>query len=126
MAGPFSSWALLELMGHRQVPGMVEEVELAGAKFFRVRVPALKRDPAGQVVGLDLEQLQLEQFYSPASVYALTPTTEWAVRRALERDARYPSLPALPPPGATEPEPDEGAGLDEDEQLEPLDVGEGP
>lgn len=122
MAGtPFQNWALLELMWHRQVPGMVEEVELAGEKFLRVRVPNLKRDPAGLVVGLDVEDVRLEQYYSPSSVYALTPTTEETVARLLAREAAY--LPLLPPPGSTlRPE-----DLDEDSSTGgPDDGAEGP
>jgi hypothetical protein len=94
----FSSWALLELMGHRQVAGMVEEVQIAGAKFLRVRVPSFRLDLEGRVIGLDLEKLRLEQNYSPGSVYCLTPTTEQQVARLLAREAAY--LPALPPPGS--------------------------
>lgn len=103
MADRFASWALLELMGHRQVPGMVEEVELAGAKMLRVRVPSVLRASDG-ALSLLLEQPVLEQYYSPSSVYALTPTTEHAIAKLLERELRYETLPALPPPG-TPPQP---------------------
>lgn len=98
MSGAFASWALLELMGHRQVPGFVEEVEVASAKFFRVRVPSLLVGE-DRIPKLILERPVLEQFYSPSSVYALTPTTERAVAKLVERELRYTSLPQLPPPG---------------------------
>jgi hypothetical protein len=91
------SWALMELMGHRQVPGFVDEVELAGAKFLRVRVPQVEA-----VTGaLRMDRLRLEQIYSPGAVYAITPTTEKVIADLLLRDGRY--LPALPPPGSDLP-----------------------
>lgn len=36
---PFASWAVLELMGHRQLVGYLQEVEIAGGKMFRIDVP---------------------------------------------------------------------------------------
>lgn len=122
MAGaPFQSWALLELMGHRQVPGMVEEVELAGAKVLRVRVPDLKRDAAGKVTGLDMDRVRLEQFYSPAAVYCVTPTTEATITQLIAREAAY--LPLLPPPG-TSPD-SSAAAAEEREPVDPADIDEG-
>lgn len=59
----FTSWAILELMGHRRLAGMVQETELAGGKFLRIDVP----DAASKFT---------TQFYSPGSVYCITPTTE--------------------------------------------------
>jgi hypothetical protein len=94
----FQGWAILELFGHRQVPGMVDESQVAGARFLRVRVPDLKRDETGRVTGVDLERVRLEQLYAPAAVYALTPTTEETIARLLAREAAY--LPLLPPPGS--------------------------
>lgn len=99
-AGAKRSWALLELMGHRQVPGFVDEVEIAGAKFLRIRVPRVEA-----VTGrLHLEPPRLEQYYSPHAVYAMTPTTEKAIADIVLRDGRY-LLPALPPPGSPDPDP---------------------
>lgn len=63
----FEGWCILELMGHRRLAGMVQEVEIAGAGFFRIDVPGPKED-------------SMTQFYPPSAVYCLTPTTEEIAR----------------------------------------------
>lgn len=67
---PFSEWAVMELMGHRKLAGLVGDVELAGVRVFRIDV----------FVG-EAPEPAATQFYSPAALYCLTPTTE-AVARA--------------------------------------------
>lgn len=59
----FQSWAVLELMGHRQVAGEVREQRIASQDFLRVDVPEVPGRPA------------FTQFYGPQSVYAITPCT---------------------------------------------------
>lgn len=71
---PFEGWAILELMGHRRLAGYVSEVELAGAGMLRLDIPAVGD-------GAD-ENMATTQFYSPSSLYCLTPTTEEVARRA--------------------------------------------
>lgn len=73
----FESYAFLELMGHRKLAGLVQEVEIAGGKFLRIDVP----DAAGKLT---------TQFYSPASVYCITPTTEEIVKAYASRNAAAP------------------------------------
>jgi hypothetical protein len=63
----FKSWAFLELMGHRKLAGLVQEVEIASSKLLRIDVPT----PEGKTI---------TQFYSPGAVYCITPTTEEMVR----------------------------------------------
>lgn len=65
---PFAAWAILELMGHRRLGGFVREQEIAGAGFLRIDVPG------------EGEEIVASQFYAPASVYCLTPTTEEIAR----------------------------------------------
>lgn len=60
----FEGWAILELMGHRRLAGYIAQQEIAGAAFLRIDVPAGN----GQVAAT--------QFYAPAAVYCITPTTE--------------------------------------------------
>ena len=84
---PFEGWAILELMGHRRLGGYVAEATVAGAGFLRIDVPGADGPEA-------------TQFYSPSSVYCLTPTTEAmaravAVRSRLEPVQRW-ELPAAP------------------------------
>ena len=64
----FECWAVIELMGHRRLAGFLAEQQIAGAGFLRLDV----HDADGAVA---------TQFYSPSSVYAITPTTEEIARK---------------------------------------------
>lgn len=69
-------WCVVELMGRRRLTGYVTPVELAGAGFLRVDVPA----PGCQGTA---GPWQATQYIAPASVYAITPTTaDLAIRAA--------------------------------------------
>lgn len=89
----FEGWAILELMGHRRLAGHVSEVQIAGAGFIRLDIPEAQED--GETYPA------MTQFYSPASVYALTPATEETARSVRSRPepvhsfevARRPALP---------------------------------
>lgn len=67
---PFSEWAIVELLGHRRLAGHIQEVQLAGAGFLRLDIPAAGDDPART------------QYIAPGSVYALHPTSEATARAA--------------------------------------------
>lgn len=89
----FEGWAILELMGHRRLAGYVSEVEIAGQGFLRLEIPEVVED--------DETMPAVTQFYSPSSVYALTPTTEETARGVRSRPApvhayEVARLPALP------------------------------
>lgn len=60
----FSGWAVLELMGHRRLGGHVTEATISGKGFLRIDVPGPDKSTVAT------------QYYSPDSVYCLTPTTE--------------------------------------------------
>lgn len=62
---PYEGWAILELMGHRRLGGRVNEATIAGAAFIRIDIPHPD----------DSSRVAATQFYSPAALYALTPTT---------------------------------------------------
>ncbi len=64
----FNEWAILELMGHRRLAGKVTEATLAGGAFIRIDIPMKDGKTS-------------TQFYSPASIYAITPTTEEIARQ---------------------------------------------
>ena len=64
----FRQWAILELMGHRRLAGMVTEQQIGGASFIRIDVPGSD----GAAVST--------QFYAPGAVYCITPTTEETAR----------------------------------------------
>lgn len=81
VAEKFQSWAILELMGHRKLAGYVQETEIAAGKFLRIDVP-------------NAEGKNVTQFYAPASVYCITPTTEdicrqWAHNNNPQPISRY-------------------------------------
>lgn len=83
----FEQWALVEIMGRQRIVGKVTEAVIAGAGMLRVDVP----DGKGGV--------KMTRFYSPASVYCISPVTqEIAVQMAARIDAapvqRY-ELPQL-------------------------------
>ena len=83
-SGPFESWAILELFGHRRLAGLVREVELFGGKMCRIDIPT--EPPA-------------TQFYGSAAIYGLTITTEEAARAVVSRMPRYEmSALGLPAP----------------------------
>lgn len=65
-------WAVVEMLGHRVIAGFVSEVEIAGAGFLRVDLWAEEGTP------------KTTQFVAPASVYAITPTTQEAVRERMK------------------------------------------
>lgn len=64
----FQQWAVLELMGHRRLAGLVTDEEVFGVSLMRLDIP-----------GQDGEK-PITQYYSPSSLYCLTPTTEEVAR----------------------------------------------
>lgn len=91
----FEGWAILELMGHRRLAGYVREQEIAGAGMLRLDIH-------------DQDRGVITQFYSPAALYCLTPTTEDIARKLGQRlrpapVQRYELAPVRP------------AGRDDDE-----------
>ena len=68
----YEGWAILELMGHRQRPGYVKEVEIAGAKMLRIDIPVAK-DMADQ-------DIRVTEFYGASAVYSLRPCAEDVAR----------------------------------------------
>jgi hypothetical protein len=63
----FDSWAIVELMGHVRMAGRVTEEERFGVKLGRVDVPGI-------------EGAFITVYFSGASLYRLTPTTEEIAR----------------------------------------------
>jgi hypothetical protein len=77
-AEPFATWAIVELMGHRRLAGRLTEQEIAGKGFLRLDIPG------------DDTTAAATQFYSPGSVYCITPTTEAVARSVAARDRPAP------------------------------------
>ncbi len=67
MDNKFDEWAILELMGHRRLAGKVSESAIGGGAFIRIDMPMKDGKTS-------------TQFYSPGSIYCITPTTEEIAR----------------------------------------------
>lgn len=65
----FSEWGILELMGHRRLAGKVSETTIAGGTFIRIDIPGTN------------SRKEFTQYYSPAAVYCISPTTEEICRQ---------------------------------------------
>lgn len=104
----FDQWCIVELLGHRRLAGRVREVQLAGAGFLRLDVPATPGHG------------EQTQFVSPGSVYALHPTTE-AIATAVAERFRPQPIQRWELPAAHDDEPDlsgedrAAAGYDDEE-----------
>jgi len=77
----FEHWALVELMGHQRIAGLVSEVAVAGKGMIRVDVP----DAKGETL--------FSRFYSPDAVYCVSPTDKQiAIGLALKCASRPVSI----------------------------------
>jgi len=86
-AEKFESWALVEIMGRQRIVGRVSEAVIAGAGMLRVDVPEQDGKPG------------FTRFYSPSSVYCISPVAEQVALELLkscrnEPVARY-EIPQL-------------------------------
>jgi hypothetical protein len=68
----FSIHALVELMGHQRIAGLVTEEVVAGHGFLRIDVPETSSNPA------------FTRLVSPNSVYAINPITEEVAKQYAE------------------------------------------
>lgn len=69
----FKQWAIVELMGHVRIAGLVTEEERFGAKLGRVDIPN--------------GESFTTQYFNGSSLYRLTPTTE-EIARAVATNAQ--------------------------------------
>ncbi len=74
----FEEWAILELMGHRRLAGLIKEQTIGSATFIRIDVP----DGKGG--------FNATQFYNPSSVYCITPTSQEMAEQVAARDRPQP------------------------------------
>jgi hypothetical protein len=70
-AQAYEGWAVVELMGHRQRPGRIAEVEMYGGKLLRVDIP--------------MEGGDVTEFYGVASIYSVRPVAEDVARDMAKR-----------------------------------------
>lgn len=117
----FEQWAIVELMGHVRLAGLVSEEEHFGAKLGRIEIPG----PEGQAV---------TQYFGGGSVYRITPCSEEIARAVAARSAAAPvhawemrALPASDPHSPVVTDEDDEPGdyddsdpfPDEDERIDP-------
>lgn len=103
----FDEWCVVELLGRRRLAARVREQTIAGVGFLRLDEPdTTDGDGSTWIPGRT-------QYASPASVYALHPTTEEAARSLAgawrtEPVQRWELPAALPssPPDRSDPTPD--------------------
>lgn len=120
-------WAVVELMGHVRMAGLLAEVEMFGAKLGRLDVP--KTDPCTCANGSKLELLSptlpcdrchgagfvhafTTTFFGGSSVYRITPCTEETARAVAKGNQPAPvhswEIPkALPSPARVVADDDE-------------------
>lgn len=86
----FREWGILEVMGRLRMAGMISEQTIAGAGMIRIDVPETAHAPA------------FTRFFTPGSLYSITPTSEEIARGLAERLREMPvtrfDLPQLPAP----------------------------
>lgn len=70
---PAASWAVVELMGHRKLAGLVSEEIRFGAPMCRIDVPA-----NGEIAAFT-------QYYGGQAIYAMTPVSEQVARGVATR-----------------------------------------
>ncbi len=77
MEANFDQWCILELMGHRRLAGKVTDAVIGGGAFLRIDIPT-NNDGC------------TTQYYSPGSVYCITPTTEEVARMVARQSQPAP------------------------------------
>ena len=114
MAESYEGWAILELMGHRRLGGLVSQVEQYGVPMLRIDVPKPGEckcppyicsfgdehpGPESDCPRHGKDTTEATQFYGGSSIYCLTPTTEEMARAVALRNQPAPvqrwELPAL-------------------------------
>ena len=73
----FSEWAVLELMGHNVVAGLVTDATIGNGSLFQVNIPETAKFPA------------FTQFVGKGSIFRMTVVDEATAKEVAERrDAR--------------------------------------
>lgn len=74
----FEGWVILEQLGHKRLGGYIREETIAGQGFLRIEIPD------------EGDKIQATQYIHPATVYAITPTTEAMARAVALRNKPTP------------------------------------
>lgn len=65
-------WALVELMGHQKIAGLIAETTIAGGPMLRIDVPETAAKPA------------FTRFLGTSAIYAINPCTEELAKKCAE------------------------------------------
>jgi hypothetical protein len=122
----FEGWAVVEMLGHKRLAGLVSEQVLAGASLVRVDVPETlhRRDTAGFGGHTVEAKPAYTKFIGVGSIYCITPCTEETARKCatvLERwnDPIPVEMPRLLTAGAASGRGDDDADvIDDDDEPE--------
>lgn len=95
-AQKFEHWALVEIMGHQRLAGLVSEQTIAGTAFLRVDVPEVQSQYEDRTVPA------FTTYLGSGSIYRLTPVSEEIARKMATsfeaRPVKEYELRALPAP----------------------------
>ena len=72
------NWAIVELMGHKVVSGMISKSEMLGKPLLRIDVPATSIYP------------EFTQFYGESAIYCVTFVSEEVARLTAEQNKLNP------------------------------------
>ena len=87
-----NTWAIVELMGHNRIAGLISEAEIGGVVLLQIDVP--------EVDGMQA----FTKFYGMSAIYAITPTNEETVREAVKAFRQRPIETWILPDRVVEPE----------------------
>ena len=77
---PFSCWAMVELMGHQRIAGLITEKVFGSTVMLQVNVPQTADIP------------EFTRILSFSAIYAINPTTEEVARRIAASIREMPVL----------------------------------
>lgn len=78
MSEQIGQWAIVELMGHKVVAGLVSKSEMLGKPMLRVDVPSTSAYP------------EFTQFYGDSSIYCVTFVSEEVAKLTAEQSKVNP------------------------------------
>jgi hypothetical protein len=118
--GKIETWAIVEVFGHTKLAGFLRTVPLGSAAMLRIDVPEVvyseREYKSGDVQIVERKIAPFTKFYSPASIFSITPCTEETARMAMRswhvEPIQYFELRQLPAP--TDLEPDDENEIDAD------------
>lgn len=82
----FSSWAIVEIMGHSQFAGHVSEQVIGGSAFLRIDVPEVPPVMHGNQV-ISEGRPAFTKLFGQGAIFSITPCTE-ATAREVARQFR--------------------------------------